>query len=116
MVLQISKYPISSHNPSTALALLVRGRFSKDDLSIRGSKRQLKSPPHYCLFTFYLFNFETMLAVKASLNTLVMHKAEQSIRPVRQRLYELGNKPNKYLARLFNKKSDSHCILLYSLI
>lgn len=55
-------------------------------------------------------NLETMLAVKASLNTLLTHKAEQSIRLARQRLYEFGNKPNKYLARLVNYKSDSYCI------
>lgn len=55
-------------------------------------------------------NLESMLAVKASLNALLTHKAEQSIKLARQKLYEFGNKPNKYLARLINKKSDSHCI------
>lgn len=51
-----------------------------------------------------------MLAVKASLNALLTHNAEQSIRLARQKLYEFGNKHKKYLARLVNKKSDSHCI------
>lgn len=51
-----------------------------------------------------------MLAVKASLNALLTHKAEQSIRLAKQKLYEFGNKPNKYLARLINKKFDSHSI------
>lgn len=57
-----------------------------------------------------VINLEAVLAFKASLNYLLTHKAEQSIRLARQRLYEFGNKPNKYLARLVNKKLDSHCI------
>ena len=55
-------------------------------------------------------NIEAKLTVKASINTSLTHKAEQSIRLARQRQYEFGNKPNKYLARLVNKKSDSRCI------
>lgn len=35
---------------------------------------------------------------------------EQSIRFAKQKLYDFGNKSNKYLARLINKKSDSQCI------
>lgn len=49
-------------------------------------------------------NLESMLAVKAFLNALLTHKAEQSIRLAKQKLYEFGNKPNKYLVRLINKK------------
>lgn len=55
-------------------------------------------------------NLKTMSAVKASLNSLLTHKAEQSIRFARQKLYEFGNKPSKYLARLVSKKADSQCI------
>lgn len=55
-------------------------------------------------------NMKAMLATKASLNSLLTHRAEQSIRFAKHRLYECGNKPNKYLARLVNRKSDSQTI------
>lgn len=48
------------------------------------------------------------LATRASLNSLLTHKAEHSIRFARQRLYEHDNKPSKYQARLVNRKTDSH--------
>lgn len=55
-------------------------------------------------------NLKTVLVIKASLNSLITHKAEQCIRFANQKLYEFANKPSKYLARLVNRKSDSQCI------
>lgn len=55
-------------------------------------------------------NMKAMLATRASLNSLLTHRAEQSIRFAKQRLYEYGNKPSKYLARLVNKRTDSQTI------
>ncbi len=40
-------------------------------------------------------NLKTMLAIMASLNSLLTHKAEQCIRFVKQSLYQFGNKPSK---------------------
>ena len=53
---------------------------------------------------------KAMLATRAFLNSLLTHRAEQSIRFTKQRLYEYGNKPSKYLARLVNKRTDSQTI------
>lgn len=55
-------------------------------------------------------NMKAMLATKASLNSLLTYRAEQSIRLAKHRLYECSNKPNKYLARLVNRRSDSQKI------
>lgn len=55
-------------------------------------------------------NMKAMLATRTSLNSLLTHRAEQSIRLAKQRLYEYGNKPSKYLARLVNKRTDSQTI------
>lgn len=55
-------------------------------------------------------NMRAMLATKASLNSLLTYRAEHSVRLAKHRLYESGNKPNKYLARLVNKRSDSQAI------
>lgn len=50
-------------------------------------------------------NMKAMLATRASLNSLLTHRAEQSIRFAKQRLYEYGHKP-----RLVNKRTDSQTI------
>lgn len=55
-------------------------------------------------------NMKAVLATRASLHSLLTHRAEQSIRFAKHRLYEGGNKPNKYLARLVNRKSNSQTI------
>lgn len=57
---------------------------------------------------------KTMLAVRASLNSLLTHKAEQCF--AKQRLYQVGNKPRIYLVRLVNKKLDSQCISAFKYV
>lgn len=49
-------------------------------------------------------NLKTMLA---SLNSLLTHNADKCIQFTKQKLYEFGNKPSIYLARLANKRPDS---------
>lgn len=55
-------------------------------------------------------NLKATLTTRATLNSLLTQKAEQSIRFARQKLYEFANKPRKYLASLVKGRSDSQNI------
>lgn len=55
-------------------------------------------------------NLKASLTTRATLNSLLTQKAEQSIRFARQKLYEHGNKPSRYLASLVKGRSDSQNI------
>ncbi|KAF7655328.1 hypothetical protein LDENG_00057600 [Lucifuga dentata] len=46
----------------------------------------------------------------AALDTLLSSEAQRSLLFARQRIYEFGNKPSKYLANMIKKKSDSQAI------
>lgn len=45
-----------------------------------------------------------------TLNSLLTQKVEQNIRFAKQKLYEFGNKPSKYLAYFVKKRADSQDI------
>lgn len=49
-------------------------------------------------------------ALRSALNCLLTNEAERKIRFAKQKLYEHGDKPGKYLAYLTKKKSDSQNI------
>lgn len=55
-------------------------------------------------------NLKTTLTTRAALNSLLTQKAEQTIRFARQKLYEFGNKPSKYLANLVKNRPVSQNI------
>ena len=55
-------------------------------------------------------NLKATLTTRTTLNSLLTQKAEQSIRFARQKLYEFGNKPTKYLASLVKNRPDSQNI------
>lgn len=48
--------------------------------------------------------------IRAALNSILDEKASRSLFYQRQRLYEYGNKPSKYLARLLNQKQSNNTI------
>lgn len=49
-------------------------------------------------------------AIRAALNSLMTDKASRSLFYQKQRLYEFGNKPSKYLARLINQRQTLNTI------
>uniref|UniRef100_A0A3P9LGY2 exodeoxyribonuclease III n=1 Tax=Oryzias latipes TaxID=8090 RepID=A0A3P9LGY2_ORYLA len=49
-------------------------------------------------------------AVRAALNSVLNEKASRSLFSQKQRLYEYGNKPSKYLARILNQKDTQNTI------
>lgn len=55
-------------------------------------------------------NLKATLTTRATLNSLLTQKAEQSIRFARQKLYEFGNNPSKCLVSLVKGRSDSQNI------
>lgn len=50
-------------------------------------------------------------ATRAALNTLLIQKAEYSLKFAKQKLYESGDKPGKYLANLVKKRSAAQTIV-----
>lgn len=54
---------------------------------------------------------DDLTATRAALNNLLFHKAEYSLKFARQRLYESGDKPGKYLANLVKRRSASQTIV-----
>lgn len=49
-------------------------------------------------------------ALRAALNSILNEKASKSLFYQKQRLYEYGNKPSKYLARLLNQRETNNSI------
>ena len=52
-----------------------------------------------------------LLSARAALNTFLIQDSEQSFKFARQRLYEFGDKPGKYLANLVKRRADSQNIV-----
>lgn len=48
-----------------------------------------------------------LLCARTALNTFLIHDSEQSLRFVRQKMYEFGDKPGRYLVNLVKKRADS---------
>lgn len=48
-----------------------------------------------------------LLHICAALNTFLIQDSEQSLKFARQKLYEFGDKPGRYLANLVKKRADS---------
>lgn len=55
-------------------------------------------------------NLNRIQTIKAALNSILNEKASRSLFYQRQRLYQYGNKPSKYLARLLNQKQNCNTI------
>lgn len=55
-------------------------------------------------------NLIKVQTVRAALNSVLNEKASRSLFYQRQRLYEYGNKPSKYLARLLNQRQNHNTI------
>ncbi len=52
-----------------------------------------------------------LLATRTALNILLVQDCEHSLKFPRQKLYEFGDKPGKYLANLVIKRADSQTIV-----
>lgn len=52
-----------------------------------------------------------LTATRTALNTLLIQDSEHSLKFARQRLYEFGDKPGKFLANLARNRSDSQTIV-----
>ena len=52
-----------------------------------------------------------LTATRTALNTLLIQDSELSLKFARQKRYEFGDKPNKYLANLVKKREDSQTIV-----
>lgn len=63
--------------------------------------------------------FKELLSARAALKTFLIQDSEQSLKFARQKLYEFGDKPGRYLARLLNiiqlTQSDKDPALVLSL-
>ncbi len=55
-------------------------------------------------------SLEKISALRASLNSLLTHQSHSNVLYSKQKLYEWGNKPSKYLAHWTKSKSDSQFI------
>ena len=52
-----------------------------------------------------------LMATRTALNTLLIQDSEHSRKFAKQKLYEFRDKPNKYLANLVKKRTDSQTIV-----